>query len=79
LDYLARQAAADWEAFLRARASDLTTGGRLLVQCVDPLAAGLAAAGLIAALYAGLPSLRAKKDFLGSPLAYAALAQERLV
>ncbi len=31
---LARQAAADWEAFLLARASDLSVGGRLLVQCV---------------------------------------------
>jgi hypothetical protein len=31
---LARQAAADWEAFLRSRAVDLGRGGRLLVQCV---------------------------------------------
>jgi hypothetical protein len=31
---IAAQAGADWEAFLRARASDLAAGGRLLVQCV---------------------------------------------
>jgi hypothetical protein len=31
---LAAQAAGDWEAFLRARASDLAPGGALLVQCV---------------------------------------------
>jgi hypothetical protein len=31
---LAEQAAADWEAFLRARAADLAPGGRLLVECV---------------------------------------------
>ena len=31
---LAAQAAADWGAFLRARADDLAAGGRLVVQCV---------------------------------------------
>lgn len=31
---VATQAAADWEAFLAARAADLAPGGRLLVQCV---------------------------------------------
>jgi hypothetical protein len=31
---IAAQAAADWEAFLRARAADLASGGQLLVQCV---------------------------------------------
>jgi hypothetical protein len=31
---IASQAAADWEAFLRARAADLAPGGQMLVQCV---------------------------------------------
>ena len=38
-NWLAQQADADWTAFLEARASDLATGGRLLVQMVGSASA----------------------------------------
>jgi len=43
-----------------------------------PVEAGLAAPGLISTMYLGIPKLRENKDFMRSPLAYAALAQQQL-